>query len=269
MRLWLEYGDFDHGLSTRASVPHHHYGRADCRSARRAGCGADHHRVERRIGGPGVSVHCQRSAWSSVLPRRPSYSGTGCLPALHDCYWSSGDVLPREPQAAVPGAKAAAVGTAIRHRGIPVHALPRCAALGHPEAGFNQCSRLREPDLLARLLCRHPHRPDNQPRGARNHSRIADASCTSLNGSMSECCRLENARLANLATTRHVTDTAPAPERLFEGFENLMPFRVSDILLVSSLYDSFILREDGRLNELLIGESLELNLHQDRKSTRL
>jgi len=49
-------------------------------------------------------------------------------------------------------------------------------------------------------------------------------------------------------------------ERLFEGFENLMPFRVQDILLVSSLYDSFILREDGRLNELLIGESLELNL---------
>ena len=36
----------------------------------------------------------------------------------------------------------------------------------------------------------------------------------------------------------------------------------NDILLVSSLYDSFILREDGRLNELLIGESLELNLHQ-------
>ena len=45
------------------------------------------------------------------------------------------------------------------------------------------------------------------------------------------------------------------PERLFEGFENLMPFRVQDILLVSSLYDSFILREDGRLNELLIGQS--------------
>ncbi len=45
------------------------------------------------------------------------------------------------------------------------------------------------------------------------------------------------------------------PERLFEGFENLMPFRVQDILLVSSLYDSFMLREDGRLNELLIGQS--------------
>jgi len=51
-------------------------------------------------------------------------------------------------------------------------------------------------------------------------------------------------------------------QRLFEGFENLMPFRVQDILLVSSLYDSFILREDGRLNELLLGESLELNLWQ-------
>jgi len=59
-------------------------------------------------------------------------------------------------------------------------------------------------------------------------------------------------------------DQAAAPlqdsELLFEGFENLMPFRVQDILLVSSLYDSFILREDGRVNELLLGESLELNL---------
>src|SRR5271165_1440924 len=57
---------------------------------------------------------------------------------------------------------------------------------------------------------------------------------------------------------------APAPahgtENLFEGFENLMPFRVHDILLVSSLYDSFILREDGRLNELLMKESLDLHL---------
>jgi len=51
-------------------------------------------------------------------------------------------------------------------------------------------------------------------------------------------------------------------EEALEGFESLMPFRVQDILLVSSLYDSFILREDGRLNELLIGESRELNLQQ-------
>ena len=61
-------------------------------------------------------------------------------------------------------------------------------------------------------------------------------------------------------------DPLPSPEpitnqeKLLEAFEELMPFRVRDILLVSSLYDSFILREDGRLNELLIGDSLELNL---------
>jgi len=41
-----------------------------------------------------------------------------------------------------------------------------------------------------------------------------------------------------------------------------MPFKVHNILLVSSLYDSFILREDGRLNELLIDESLELSPQQ-------
>jgi CheY-like chemotaxis protein len=58
-------------------------------------------------------------------------------------------------------------------------------------------------------------------------------------------------------------------ERFFEGFENLMPFQVHDILLVSSLYDSFILREDGRLNELLIGHSLELSLSHVPGITRV
>src|ERR1700687_5626757 len=48
-------------------------------------------------------------------------------------------------------------------------------------------------------------------------------------------------------------------EERFEGFENLMPFKAHNILLVSSLYDSFILREDGRLNELLIDQSLDLS----------
>src|ERR1700691_3695563 len=60
----------------------------------------------------------------------------------------------------------------------------------------------------------------------------------------------------------HISDPIVDAETLFEKFENLMPFQVQDILLVSSLYDSFILREDGRLNELLIGESLELNLQE-------
>lgn len=48
----------------------------------------------------------------------------------------------------------------------------------------------------------------------------------------------------------------------FQAFQNLMPYRVQDILLVSSLYDSFTLQEDGRLNELILSEFLELSLHQ-------
>ena len=64
-----------------------------------------------------------------------------------------------------------------------------------------------------------------------------------------------------MAVPRIAEPILDAEERL-EGFENLMPYRVQNILLVSSLYDSFILREDGRLNELLIDESLELNLRQ-------
>ena len=66
----------------------------------------------------------------------------------------------------------------------------------------------------------------------------------------------------SLMAVKQAAERVMDAERLFEGFENLMPFQVQDILLVSSLYDSFILREDGRLNELLIGESLELNLQQ-------
>ena len=61
----------------------------------------------------------------------------------------------------------------------------------------------------------------------------------------------------------------PDAELLLEGFDNLMPFRVQEILLVSSLYDSFILREDGRLNELLIGESLDLHLQQIPRITHV
>src|SRR6516165_8349254 len=58
-------------------------------------------------------------------------------------------------------------------------------------------------------------------------------------------------------------------EKMFEAFENLMPYRVQDIVLVSSLYDSFILREDGRLNEMLIGESYELNLQHVPRITHV
>jgi CheY-like chemotaxis protein len=63
-------------------------------------------------------------------------------------------------------------------------------------------------------------------------------------------------------TTTPTTEPLLDAEARLEGFDNLMPFRVHNILLVSSLYDSFILREDGRLNELLIDESQEMNLRQ-------
>lgn len=46
-----------------------------------------------------------------------------------------------------------------------------------------------------------------------------------------------------------------------EVFQDLMARRVNEIILVSSLYDTFILREDGRLSDLILGEFLELNLH--------
>ena len=61
--------------------------------------------------------------------------------------------------------------------------------------------------------------------------------------------------------TTHPPDPIVDAERLFEGFEQLMPFQVQDILLVSSLYDAFTLQEDGRLNELILSEYLDLNLH--------
>jgi len=51
---------------------------------------------------------------------------------------------------------------------------------------------------------------------------------------------------------RRIAEPILDAEERFEGFENLMPFKVQNILLVSSLYDSFILRR-----ELLIDEPLE------------
>ena len=37
-----------------------------------------------------------------------------------------------------------------------------------------------------------------------------------------------------------------------EDFSSLMQFRIIEILLVASPYDSFILEEDGQLTELVI-----------------
>jgi CheY-like chemotaxis protein len=48
--------------------------------------------------------------------------------------------------------------------------------------------------------------------------------------------------------------------RKFQDFHNLMRFRIRDVLLVSSMYDSFIFEEDGRLYELIREEYKHLNL---------
>ena len=50
---------------------------------------------------------------------------------------------------------------------------------------------------------------------------------------------------------------------------DLAKFRVQEILLVSSLYDSFILAEDGQLNELVLSEFLDLNLRHPPTLTRV
>jgi len=54
-----------------------------------------------------------------------------------------------------------------------------------------------------------------------------------------------------------------------QQFERLMPFRIRDILLVSSLYDSFILEQDGHLTEMLMTEYAELNLSYAPVITRV
>ena len=54
-----------------------------------------------------------------------------------------------------------------------------------------------------------------------------------------------------------------------QGFQDLSPYRVHDILLVSALYDSFILAEDGRLGEVILNEFLRLDLRQTPGLTRV
>ena len=55
----------------------------------------------------------------------------------------------------------------------------------------------------------------------------------------------------------------------WRGFQGLMPHRIHDILVVSSLYDSFILAEDGQLYERILAESEELNLRNVPGITRV
>ena len=55
----------------------------------------------------------------------------------------------------------------------------------------------------------------------------------------------------------------------FKVFHELMPFKVQEILLVSSLYDAFIMEEDGSITTKLIHEYHGLNLSKAPKVTRV
>ncbi|MCK4549945.1 MAG: response regulator, partial [Candidatus Krumholzibacteria bacterium] len=45
-----------------------------------------------------------------------------------------------------------------------------------------------------------------------------------------------------------------------EIYHDLMQFRVREILLVATIYDAFILEQEGKLTELIFGEYYQLNL---------
>jgi len=49
----------------------------------------------------------------------------------------------------------------------------------------------------------------------------------------------------------------------------LMPFKVREILLVSSLYDAFIIEEEGLISEMVIGEYRDLQLSSPPRVTRV
>jgi len=57
--------------------------------------------------------------------------------------------------------------------------------------------------------------------------------------------------------------------RPFHEFQKLMSHRVREVLLVSSLYDSFILEEDGRLYEMILSGYIDLNLSHAPGFTRV
>jgi len=52
-------------------------------------------------------------------------------------------------------------------------------------------------------------------------------------------------------------------------FHKLMPFKVREILLVSSLYDAFIMEEEGLISEMVIGEYRHLRLSSPPRVTRV
>jgi CheY-like chemotaxis protein len=54
-----------------------------------------------------------------------------------------------------------------------------------------------------------------------------------------------------------------------EIYHDLMQFKVAEILLVATMYDAFILEQEGKLTELIFGEYLRLNLSQPPRVTNV
>ncbi len=61
----------------------------------------------------------------------------------------------------------------------------------------------------------------------------------------------------------------PRYESRFRGFHDLVQYRVREILLVSTLYDAFVLEEDRNLSERLFGEYVGLDLRFVPRITRV
>jgi len=55
----------------------------------------------------------------------------------------------------------------------------------------------------------------------------------------------------------------------FGGFHNLMPNRIESVLLVCSLYESFILEEEGLVHELVAAETMDQNLSRPPRIQRV
>lgn len=65
--------------------------------------------------------------------------------------------------------------------------------------------------------------------------------------------------------TQHLADY----EAEFGGFEKLMPHRIKNVLMVASLYDSFLLADDERLNEALFSELMDTTVRAAPKIARV
>jgi CheY-like chemotaxis protein len=69
--------------------------------------------------------------------------------------------------------------------------------------------------------------------------------------------------------TQPKADVLTDPSTRYTKFQQLMRRRVNNILLVSSLYDSFILAQDGQIEELMLSEFTDLNLYNAPSLTRV